>query len=297
MPAGRASRSTRSDGSCTRSARSPIAPRSSISAARCPIPERARSAGSAPRHRPHATCCSADSTTQTPVAHSHQRARSPLSRRVSGHPLPKIGRDARAISSRRSSSLVPRARAERARALARAGGVRRVRPPAARRAPVGVLRRPAHRQRQARRPSRARAHVQRSLSAFLDDAWKFVRRKAGWDTHGLPVEFYIRSKRSVPSWTRAGSRPKSASRNLSAAAGKASFAMWSDWNAMTERMGLLGRPRASVHRTLDNAVHRVGLVGAQDDPRQRPALREAAGGATRRCCTTPSRLGRSPRAR
>ena len=89
---------------------------------------------------------------------------------------------------------------------------------------------------------------------------KFVRRKAGWDTHGLPVEHQVEKEIGILDKSRLEAEVGIAEFNRRCR--ESVFRYVGDWNAMTERMALLGRPRASVLHAGQH-VHRDGLVAAQ----------------------------------
>ena len=99
----------------------------------------------------------------------------PPGRRYGPVAAPRIGRHGRPAPPRRTAPLVPRARAGGARALARARRVRRVGPPPAGRAALGLLRGAADRKRPARLPSRPQPGVQGHLPALPDDDWALRR--------------------------------------------------------------------------------------------------------------------------
>ena len=161
-----------------------------------------------------------------------------------------------------------RARGARARVLARALDLPARDRPARRRARVGVLRGPAHGERQAGHPPRRVAHVQGRVPALPDDAraTRSCARAAGTAT-GCPSSsrWRRRSARSPSATSR-----RSASPSSTACAASRCSATSTDWERLTERIGVLGRHGRGV---LDDEprVHRVGVVGAEDAARAGPA--------------------------
>ena len=103
----------------------------------------------------------------------------------------------------------------------------------------------------------------------------YVERKGGWDCHGLPVELAVEaelgmtSKEDIERYGIAAFNARCREMVLSHV---------EDWNRLTERIGFW-IDLDDAYRTLDTRLHRVGLVGAEDDPRQGPAVREAEGRA------------------
>ena len=141
----------------------------------------------------------------------------------------------------------------------------------ARRAAVGLLRGPADRQRQARASTTSGHGSTRTCSAGSHHAGLSVDRRAGWDTHGLPVEVEVEKALGIPG-----------KRQIEEEVGIAEFirllprvgaARMSTTGGPTHRPDrLLGRPRP---RLLDARprLHRVGLVAPPAALRSGPALR------------------------
>ena len=101
----------------------------------------------------------------------------------------------------------------------------------------------------------------------------YVERKGGWDCHGLPVELALEAELG---FTSKDDIEKFGIAEFNARCREMVLSHVEDWNAMTERIGFW-IDLDHAYRTLDPDVHRVGVVGAQDDPRQGPAVREAQG--------------------
>ena len=109
-------------------------------------------------------------------------------------------------------------------------------PGAARRAArVGVLRGPAHGQRQPRRPPRAGPGLQGHLPALQDHAGYYVGRKAGWDCHGLPVELEIEKRLGFDHKEQIEAYGVAEFNQLCR---ESVTAYVDDWNRMTERIGM-----------------------------------------------------------
>ena len=101
----------------------------------------------------------------------------------------------------------------------------------------------------------------------------YVERKGGWDCHGLPVEIAVEQKlgfHSKDDIERYGIA------EFNQQCRESVFEFLEDWTALTERIGYwvdLEHP----YRTLDAVLRRVGLVGAQGDVGQGPAVRGPQG--------------------
>ena len=104
---------------------------------------------------------------------------------------------------------------------------------------------------------------------------RYVARKGGWDCHGLPVELAVEKelgfsgKADIEAFGVAEFNARcreSVLRHVDA------------FEQMTDADGLLGRHRESLPDH-GPGVHRVGVVGAQADPRQGPARGGLPGGA------------------
>ena len=135
----------------------------------------------------------------------------------------------------RHRPVLPRARADRARALARARRLPRVDPPPRGRGPVRLLRGPADRQRPPGLAPRARARLQGRLPALQDDARPPVHRKAGWDCHGLPVELEVEKRARLHSEARHRALRRRRVQRQRAASRCSRYI--DEWNALTERIG------------------------------------------------------------
>ena len=174
----------------------------------------------------------------------------------------------------RSARVVPRARGARARALARARRVRRVDPAPPGRPEVGLLRRAADRQRAARASTTSSRGCSRTSSRATGRCAgsSSSARAAGTATACRSSSRSRRSSASRPRTTSSGSGSPSST----PAAARRCSATSRTGTALTERIGFW-IDLDDAYRTLDPDVRRVGLVGAQDDPRQGPAVREAQG--------------------
>ena len=133
------------------------------------------------------------------------------------------------------SAVVPRARAARARALARARRLPRVDPPPRGRAAVRLLRGPADRQRAARaRTTCWRASSRTCSRATRRCAATSSRARRGWDCHGLPVELEIEkelgfhNKHEIEGYGVA---------EFNAKCRESVLRYIDEWNALTERIG------------------------------------------------------------
>ena len=101
----------------------------------------------------------------------------------------------------------------------------------------------------------------------------YVERKGGWDCHGLPVELAVEAELGITS------------KDDIERYGIAEFNARCREKRAQPRRGL--EPADRADRVLDrprrrlpdarHRLHRVGLVGAEDDPREGPAVREAEG--------------------
>ena len=117
----------------------------------------------------------------------------------------------------------------------------------------------------------------------------YVERKAGWDTHGLPVEIAVEQQlgfKSKDDIERYGIA------EFNRQCREAVFEHLADWRALTERIGLWV-DLDDAYYTLDAELHRVRLVGARADVGARPALRGPQG----RARTARAAARRSPRTR
>ena len=153
------------------------------------------------------------------------------------------------------------------------GRARRVRPfgrPARGRATVGLLRGPAHRQRQAGTPPRVGTGLQGPVLPVPDHAGHRVDRRAGWDTHGLPVEVEVEKRLGI-----------SGKRQIEEEVGIAEFVRLcresvvsyvEDWRELTVRIGYW-LDFDDAYWTLNPDVHRVGVVAPPPALRPGPALR------------------------
>ena len=117
----------------------------------------------------------------------------------------------------------------------------------------------------------------------------YVERKAGWDTHGLPVEIAVEQKLGFTSKDDI-ERYGIAEFNAPVPRGGARAPRGLARADRADR--LLGRHRRRVLHARPE-LHRVGLVGAEDDVGPRPALRGPQG----RARTARAAARRSPRTR
>ncbi len=115
----------------------------------------------------------------------------------------------------------------------------------------------------------------------------YVERKGGWDCHGLPVELAVEAELG---FTSKDDIERYGIAEFNARCREKVLSHVEDWNRLTERIGFwidLDDRLPDARRRL----HRVGVVGAEDDPRQGPAVREAEGRSL-----LPARSGRRCRA-
>ena len=96
-----------------------------------------------------------------------------------------------------------------------------------------------------------------------------VERKAGWDCHGLPVELAVEKELG---FSGKGDIEAYGVAEFNARCRESVLRHVDAFEEMTERMGYWV-DIADPYRTMDARVRRVGLVGAQADPRQGPARR------------------------
>ena len=97
---------------------------------------------------------------------------------------------------------------------------------------------------------------------------KKVLRKAGWDTHGLPVELEVEKTLGLDGKDQIeqyGVEP------FIAECKKSVWKYKGEWEAHERTRGLLGRYGRPLHH-LRQSLHRVRVVVAQADLRPRPAL-------------------------
>ena len=159
-------------------------------------------------------------------------------------------------------------------ALGRRRRLRREPAPARRRARVGLLRGPAHRQRPARHPPRVGpARSRTSTPASTPCAASYVARKGGWDCHGLPVEVEVEKelgftgKHEIEDYgIEAFNRRcrESVQRYVE------------DWSALTSRIGMW-LDTDDAYWTLSNELHRERVVAVPPDVGQRRHLRGLQG--------------------
>ena len=141
-------------------------------------------------------------------------------------------------------------------------------------AAVGLLRGPADRQRPARLAPRPRARLQGHLPALQDDA-RLLRRRARPAGTATACRSSSRSSSSSASRPSTRSRPTASPSSTRSAASRSSRTSRSG-TRLTERIGFW-IDLDDAYRTLDDDVHRVGLVGAAPDLGQGPALRGPQG--------------------
>ena len=103
----------------------------------------------------------------------------------------------------------------------------------------------------------------------------YVERKGGWDCHGLPVELAVETELG---FTRKDDIERYGIAEFNARCREKVFSHVEEWNRLTERIGFW-IDLDDAYRTLDPDLHRVGVVGAEDHPRQGPALRAPQGRA------------------
>ena len=186
--------------------------------------------------------------------------------------------------------VVPRARGARARALARARRLPRVDPP-----PRGRRRRSSS--TRARRPPTAararttswRASSRTSSRATRRCAATCVPRKAGWDTHGLPVELEVEKELGI---TVEGRHRALRRRGVQRALPRVGAPLHRRVERAHRADRLLDRHRRRLLHARQR-VHRVGLVVAQAGLGEGPALPRA----TRSCPTARAAARRCPRTR
>ena len=117
---------------------------------------------------------------------------------------------------------------------------------------------------------------------------KYVERKGGWDCHGLPVEIAVEQKLG---FHNKHDIERYGIAEFNAQCRESVFEFLEDWNALTERIGFwvdIEHP----YRTLDTTLHRVRLVGAEDDVGARPAVRGPPGRAVLRALRDGAQLAR-----
>ena len=170
---------------------------------------------------------------------------------------------------------LPRPRAGGARALARARHLPRVRAPPPGRRAVGVLRGAADRERAPGLPPRARARVQGHLPALPDDA-RPLRRAQG--RLGLPRPAGRDRGRAEARLPPQGRHRALRHRRVQPAVPRVGLRVPRGLDGADRADRLLGRPRAPLPHARPR-LHRVGLVGAEDDVGARPAVRGPQGRA------------------
>ena len=103
-----------------------------------------------------------------------------------------------------------------------------------------------------------------------------VERKGGWDCHGLPVEIAVEQKLGINSKHEIENEVGIEEFNRQCR--ESVFEYLEEWNRLTERIGFW-IDLDHAYRTLDETLHRVGVVGARGDPPAGAAVRGAQGGA------------------
>ena len=116
----------------------------------------------------------------------------------------------------------------------------------------------------------------------------YVERKAGWDSHGLPVEIAVEQKLG---FTSKEDIERYGIAEFNAKCREAVLEHLEDWRALTERIAYWV-DLDEAYYTFDPGLHRVGLVGAQDDVGPRPALRGPQGRALLRALRHRALLAR-----
>ena len=116
----------------------------------------------------------------------------------------------------------------------------------------------------------------------------YVERKAGWDTHGLPVEIAVEQKLG---FTSKDDIERYGIAEFNAQCREAVLEHLEDWKALTERIGYWV-DLDDAYYTFDAVLRRVRLVGAQDDVGPRPALRGPQGRALLRALRHRALLAR-----
>ena len=119
----------------------------------------------------------------------------------------------------------------------------------------------------------------------------YVERKGGWDCHGLPVEIAVEQKLG---FTQQARHRALRHRRVQRAVPRVGLRVPRGLDGADRADRLLGRPRPPLPHARPD-LHRVGLVGAEDDVGHGPALRGPQGrartarAAARRCPRTRSR--------
>ncbi|GAL81223.1 isoleucyl-tRNA synthetase [Algibacter lectus] len=83
-----------------------------------------------------------------------------------------------------------------------------------------------------------------------------VKRKAGWDTHGLPIELGVEKELGI---TKEDIGKTISVEDYNAACRKAVMRYTDVWNNLTQKMGVLGRYGRSI-RNLRTKIHGNSLV-------------------------------------
>ena len=104
---------------------------------------------------------------------------------------------------------------------------------------------------------------------------KLVERRGGWDCHGLPVEIAVEQQLGISSKHEI---EEFGIAEFNQRCRESVFEFLEDWERAHGADRLLGRPRPGVPHARPE-LHRVGLVGAEADPREGPALRGPQGRA------------------
>ena len=132
-----------------------------------------------------------------------------------------------------------------------------------------------------RRPRTAGPAPTTSCRASSRTSSRASRPCAGtaWSARAAGTATACRSRSPSSSSSASPRRPRSrptASPSSTQRCRESVFEYLEDWNALTERIGFW-LDLDDAYRTLDPDLHRVGLVGAEADPRARPALRGPQG--------------------
>ena len=104
---------------------------------------------------------------------------------------------------------------------------------------------------------------------------KYVERKGGWDCHGLPVEIAVEQKLG---FTSKDDIERYGIAEFNAAVPRVGVRVPRGLDGADRAHRLLGRPRAPLPHARPR-LHRVGVVGAEDDVGQGPAVRGPQGRA------------------
>ena len=125
-------------------------------------------------------------------------------------------------------------------------------------------------------PPTAKPHIGHILTRVMKDIiprYKtmkgfYVRRKAGWDTHGLPVELEVEKLLGIDG------KQEIEKYGIEPFIKKCKESVWKykhEWEVMSDRIGYWADMK-DPYITYDDRVYRVGVVGAETDGGQGSAL-------------------------